>query len=64
MEDRARLMETLLQDSGDSAAKKCFSSPHIQAKLRFYFYTLRQAFENGRWPEETVWEAKLHEAVQ
>lgn len=64
MEDRARLMETLLQDSGDLAAKKCFSSPHIQAKLRFYFYTLRQAFENGRWPEETVWEAKLHEAVQ
>lgn len=64
MEDRARLMETLLQDSRDSSAQKSFSSPHIQAKLRFYFYTLRQAFENGRWPEETVWEAKLHEALQ
>lgn len=64
MEDRARLMETLLQDPQDSSAKKSFSSPHIQAKLRFYFYTLRQAFENGRWPEETVWEAALHELLQ
>ena len=35
MEDRARLMETLLQDSRDSSAQKSFSSPHIQAKLRY-----------------------------
>ena len=62
--DRIWFFDSFLQDSGALAAKKCFSSPHIQAKLRFYFYTLRQAFENGRWPEETVWEAKLHEAVQ
>ena len=103
MEDRARLMEKLLENyvlpvdtvpeekaspdsslpedtlsedaestadsfSGDSACPdpdppvftdRCFSSPHIRAKLRFYFYTLRQAFENARWPEETVWESAL-----
>lgn len=76
MEDRARLMEKLLEplavealprepeaSSGSTSISlqpdRCFSSPHIQAKLRFYFYTLRQAFENGKWPEKTVWETAL-----
>ena len=75
MEDRARLMEKLLENavlasgqedaSSDAAGTdRAFSSKHIQTKLRFYFYTLRQAFENALWPEETVWEAELHKAAQ
>lgn len=55
MEDRARLMEKLLEEPGD----RCFSSPHVRTKLRFYFYTLRTAFENGDWPEKTTWEEAL-----
>lgn len=61
MEDRARLMESLLEKN--EIADKLFSSPHIRTKLRFYFYILRQAFENAGWPEETVWEAELHRAA-
>lgn len=61
MEDRARLMEELMEDDRTGRKDRCFSSPHVQAKLRFYFYTLRQAFGNGRWPEETAWEAALRE---
>jgi hypothetical protein len=61
MEDRARLMESLLEKNDIS--DKLFSSPHIRTKLRFYFYILRQAFENARWPQETAWEAELHKAA-
>ena len=61
MEDRARLMEYLLEKN--DSPKILLSSPHIQTKLRFYFYTLRQAFGNARWPEETVWEAELHKTA-
>lgn len=61
MEDRARLMESLLEENGYT--NKVFSSPHVRTKLRFYFYTLRQAFENAGWPEETVWETELHKAA-
>lgn len=43
---------------------KCFSSPHVQTKLRFYFYTLRQAFANSRWPQETAWEEALRAAQE
>lgn len=85
MEDRARLMEKLLenvvpasdQDNTDNSDQdntdkpdntgrpdRLFSSPNIQTKLRFYFYTLRQAFGHSRWPEETVWEAELQRAIQ
>ena len=71
MEDRARLMEKLLENAAPASGQdhtdkpdRIFSSPHVQTKLRFYFYTLRQAFENSRWPEETVWEAELHRAIQ
>ncbi|MDO5132329.1 MAG: hypothetical protein Q4D81_05060 [Eubacteriales bacterium] len=65
MEDRARLMEKLLEntlDEPDAAPDRCFSSPHVQRKLRFYFYTLRQAFENEDWPQTTAWEAALRQA--
>jgi hypothetical protein len=61
MEDRASLMEYLLEKN--DSPKILLSSPHIQTKLRFYFYTLRQAFGNARWPEETVWEAELHKTA-
>ena len=71
MEDRARLMEKLLENAAPASDQditekpdRIFSSPHVQTKLRFYFYTLRLAFENSRWPEETVWEAELHRAIQ
>lgn len=57
MEDRARLMESLMDP--DDISDRLFSSPHVRTKLRFYFYILRQAFENSRWPEETAWEAAL-----
>ena len=71
MEDRARLMEILLEGvpvSGDGPEELpgrdlCFASPHVRTKLRFYFYTLRQAFGTGRWPEQTSWEAALKEAA-
>ncbi len=71
MEDRARLMEILLEGvpvSGDGPEELpgrdlCFASPHVRTKLRFYFYTLRQAFGTGRWPEQTSWEAALQEAA-
>ena len=63
MEDRARLMEKLFESDLSGIPDPCFSSPHVQTKLRFYFYTLRQAFENGRWPEETAWEAAFRRAV-
>ena len=73
MEDRARLMEKLLEDvpEGDPQTQTdplpdrdlCFASPHVRTKLRFYFYTLRQAFGTGRWPDQTSWEAALQEAA-
>lgn len=63
MEDRARLMESLFESDLSGIPDPCFSSPHVQTKLRFYFYTLRQAFANGRWPEETAWEAAFRRAV-
>ena len=63
MEDRARLMEKLLENRAegrpDLSLDRCFSSSHIQTKLRFYFYTLRQAFGSSSWPEQTVWEEVL-----
>ena len=96
MEDRARLMEILLENavpgsaenvSHDSTAfdsrsrnsaagistsatpavkdarNRFLSSPHVRTKYRFYFYTLRQAFERAGWPQETVWESELKSAV-
>ena len=63
MEDRARLMESLFESDRSGLPDPCFSSPHVQTKLRFYFYTLRRAFENGRWPEETGWEAAFRRVV-
>lgn len=64
MEDRARLMEKLFECDREDTPDLCFSSPHIQTKLRFYFYTLRRAFENGRWPEETAWESAFRRSIQ
>lgn len=77
MEDRARLMEKLLENfafSTESASQgqtadspapdRCFFSPHVQAKLRFYFYTLRQAFETTLWPEKTSWETALQKVQE
>lgn len=70
MEDRARLMEKLLENladfpdpaSDDTLPDRCFFSPHVRTKLRFYFYTLRQAFETAQWPEKTTWETVLQKA--
>lgn len=97
MEDRARMMEILLESavpgsaenvSADSTAfdsmsqnsaagistsaipaakdvrNRFLSSPHVLTKFRFYFYTLRQAFQRAGWPQETVWESELGKAVK
>ena len=74
MEDRARLMEKLLETVPGGAPQSpadplpdrdlCFASPHVRTKLRFYFYTLRQAFGTSRWPDQTSWEAALQEIAE
>ena len=74
MEDRARLMEKLLENVPGDAPQAlsdplpdrdlCFASPHVRTKLRFYFYTLRQAFGTSRWPDQTSWEAALQEITE
>ena len=62
MEDRARLMEYLMQD--DSLYSDCYASPHIQEKLSYYFRFLRDTLDSGRWPEMTEWEKRLKEKRQ
>ena len=57
MEDRARLMETLL--SGRTPYSGCFQGRHIQEKLSFYFRFLRETLDDGSWPARTSWEDAL-----
>ena len=61
MEDRARLMETLL--SGRSPYSGCFSGRHIQEKLSWYFRFLRETLDDGSWPAQTAWEEALTNAA-
>lgn len=58
MEDRARLMETLL--SGRTPYSGCFQGRHIQEKLSFYFRFLRETLDDGSWPSRTSWEDALY----
>lgn len=60
MEDRARLMETLL--SGRSPYSYCLSGEHVREKLSFYFRFLRETLGNDSWPSSTSWEKALEEA--
>ncbi len=60
MEDRARLMETLL--SGRSPYSYCLSGEHVQEKLSYYFRFLRETLGNDSWPSSTAWEEALREA--
>ena len=57
MEDRARLMETLL--SGRTPYSGCFRGLHIKEKLSFYFRFLRETLDDGSWPALTSWEEAL-----
>ena len=57
MEDRARLMETLL--SGRTPYSGCFRGLHVQEKLSFYFRFLRETLDDGSWPALTSWEEAL-----
>jgi hypothetical protein len=57
MEDRARLMETLL--SGRTPYSGCFKGRHVQEKLSYYFRFLRKALDDGSWPARTSWEEAL-----
>lgn len=57
-EDKARLMEYLMEDSYD---EEFFHSSHIQQKLTYYFTAIRKAFNNPKWPEKTFWEKKLQQ---
>ena len=57
MEDRARLMETLL--SGRRPYSGCFSGRHVQEKLSWYFRFLRETLDDGSWPAQTAWEKAL-----
>jgi hypothetical protein len=61
MEDRARLMEYLMQEN--SIYSDCYKSPHIQKKLAYYFQFLRDTL-GSRWPEMTKWEKCLQEKQQ
>lgn len=57
MEDRARLMETLL--SGRTPYSGCFRGQHIKEKLSYYFRFLRETLDDGSWPASTSWEEAL-----
>ena len=57
MEDRARLMETLL--SGRTPYSGCFRGQHVQEKLSWYFRFLRETLDDGSWPSRTSWEEAL-----
>ena len=57
MEDRARLMETLL--SGRTPYSGCFRGRHVQEKLSYYFRFLRETLDDGSWPSRTSWEEAL-----
>ena len=57
MEDRARLMETLL--SGRTPYSGCFRGQHMQEKLSYYFRFLRETLDDGSWPASTSWEEAL-----
>ena len=57
MEDRARLMETLL--SGRTPYSGCFKGRHVQEKLSYYFRFLRETLDDGSWPALTSWEEAL-----
>ncbi len=57
MEDRARLMETLL--SGRTPYSGCFRGRHLKEKLSFYFRFLRETLDDGSWPALTSWEEAL-----
>ena len=61
MEDRARLMETLL--SGRTPYSGCFKGRHMQEKLSFYFRFLRETLGDDSWPEQTSWEEALSAAL-
>lgn len=54
-EDRARLFEYLMVYNGT----EYMESPHLRAKLHYFFDYIRKAFDTTGWPEETAWEEKL-----
>lgn len=60
MEDRARLMENLL--SGTSPYESCYSGPHVQEKLSYYFNFLRETLGGDAWTSPTTWEEALQNA--
>lgn len=62
MEDRARLVEYLLQDS--DSAPDYFGGTPIQKKLTWYFQVIRDAVGSSDWPEETTWEKALKRAAE
>ncbi|MBQ3849756.1 MAG: hypothetical protein II747_04815 [Clostridia bacterium] len=56
-EDRAVAFETLMRASADA---DCLKSPHIQAKLAYYFNAIRYYIDpHGTWEYPTFWEKKL-----
>lgn len=62
-EDRAQLMGAFLsQLEGEMPAY--FASPHLQAKLEYYFQCIRDTFDTTGWPERTSWEQALGELTQ
>ena len=59
-EDRARLMELLFSRSPGASL---FRSPHISAKLAYYFAAIRYCLDpDGEWTEPTFWEELLKKA--
>ena len=61
MEDRALLMESLLD--GSSPYAYCLGGKHVQEKLSRYFRFIRDTLDSGSWPASTAWEDALREAA-
>ena len=60
MEDRARLVEYLMENSDPPDAY--LSGVHIREKLTYYFRILREVLSDDSWPEQTSWEKALEES--
>ena len=55
-EDRARIFEYAVEDSGTLFR----DAPGLIAKLQYYSDCIRDCFDTALWPEITAWEAPLH----
>ena len=55
-EDRAVAFETMMRVSPSA---DCMQSPHIRAKLKYYFEAIRYYLGSDEWPDKAFWEERL-----